>query len=639
MLSGFEQLVTVPPGKLHCYVTGKLRRDTPEEQARQRVARSLVEEYGYHKEDISLQHPVDLGRNKKRVDVVVFESGRGHTQDNAVILAQVNPQSTKPSDGSRGVEQLHGYLVACPNARWGLWMGSELRAYRKLTEAGCIRFELEPDIPPFGKDRPPRLERQQLISADSLKPVFRRIHNYIYANQGLAKDQAFHELLKIIFCKVRDEESAPGTVEFDVDPEERLSVLGQKRLRSRMEGLFEHVKREFPDVFDRQETIKLDDRVLAYAVSELRRYSLLKTPTDVKGKAYQELVRDNLRGDRGEFFTPDPVCAMAARMVLAMFPVDRWQELRILDPACGTGGLLRAVISTLRGAQSDRAEPRTAPASEREASRDGSNSSGLQAYNVFGIDLNPLLVRTTRMNLSMHGVDGVFEQANSLLPQSEWSERLRREAPLGSMDVVLTNPPFGSGPGLSIDDAHVLGQYELARFGPTRGTRRKMPPEQLFIERCYQFLKPGGVLAIVLPDSILSNPGLEFIRQWMLQRFKVVASVDLPVETFIAFGGTGTQTSVLILQRKTEREMDIERRGGAEDYEIFMAVPRTMGYDRRGNDSWRRTPEGDIECELVMETLPDGREREMERAVRDDEVSEVPELFVRWLREPMNRAV
>jgi type I restriction enzyme M protein len=183
---------------------------------------------------------------------------------------------------------------------------------------------------------------------------------------------------------------------------------------------------------------------------------------------------------------------------------------------------------------------------------------------------------------------------------------------------------------LSVDDPHILEQYELARFGMARGVRGKMPPEQLFIERCYQFLAPGGILAIVLPDSILSNPGLKFIREWILRRFKVVASIDLPIETFIAFGNTGTQTSVLVLQKKTDAEAARESRSGESlDYEIFMAVPRTIGYDRRGNDLWQRTAEG----EIVMEQLPDGRRRKIERTIRDDEVSEVSDLFLSWLRQ------
>jgi type I restriction enzyme M protein len=259
--------------------------------------------------------------------------------------------------------------------------------------------------------------------------------------------------------------------------------------------------------------------------------------------------------------------------------------------------------------------------------------------NLFGIDINPDLVRAAQMNLVMHG-DGstnVF-QANSLLPPGEWRNDVKAKIQLGTFDIVLTNPPFGTGPGLAVDDPHILDQFEVTRF-EANSPHASMPPEQLFIERCYQLLKPGGLLAIVLPDSILSNPGLVFIRRWILKRCRVIASIDLPVETFLAFGGTGTQTSVLVLQKKTEEEMRLEEAAGRiQDYEVFMALCQTMGYDRRGNDLWLRTPEGEIiEQEAVGQVttrMSDGvviyePKRELRR-VRDDDVSQVPRLFQQW---------
>lgn len=149
-------------------------------------------------------------------------------------------------------------------------------------------------------------------------------------------------------------------------------------------------------------------------------------------------------------------------------------------------------------------------------------------------------------------------------------------------------------------------------------------------------------MAIVLPDSILSNPGLLHIRRWILTHCRVLASVDLPVETFEAFGGTGTQTSVLVLQKKTPEQTRAEElTGRVEDHEVFMAVCKTVGYDRRGNDLWLRTPEGEIiEREVEVRTVtrtPEGSvvcelRREMQ-PVRDDDVAQVAPLFEKYLRE------
>jgi type I restriction enzyme M protein len=640
------QAVYIPAGKIRCFITGELRSDTPEENVRQRIARSLVEEYSYPKEDIELEFRINIGRAKKRVDIAVFAHGEQHTQENIIIIAETKRDEIKPTDRDNGVEQLKSYLAACPNAKWGLWIGSELQAYEMVVEAGERRAIEVADIPPYGKTQPPRITFDQLIPAEGLRDVFKRCHNYIYANQGLPKEQAFHELLKLIFCKVNDEQTTEGEMLFDVASDERRSEMGQRRLRKRIDELFDKVKERYPYIFDPNDRIRLDNRVLAYIVSELRRYSLLQTSTDVKGEAYQEIVRANLRGARGEFFTPPNVCQMAVQVVFSTYPRNHWLSLKVLDPACGTGGFLRAVMNLWRQYIFEQEKHKWKLdhiALEKTATRLKEHCD----RNLFGIDINPDLVRAAQMNLVMHG-DGstnVF-QANSLLPPGEWRDDVKARIQLDTFDIVLTNPPFGTGPGLAMDDPHILDQFELTRF-EANSPRASMPPERLFIERCYQFLKPGGLLAIVLPDSILSNPGLLFIRHWIIEHCKVIASIDLPVETFLAFGGTGTQTSVLVLQKKTEEEMRLEEAAGRiQDYKVFMVLCDTMGYDRRGNDLWLRTSEGEIiEQEATIPVItrtPEGiviyePKRELRR-LRDDDVSQVARLFQQWWQQSDKRS-
>lgn len=624
-----ESLLPIPAGKTKCYITGTFRKDTPEEQVRQRMARDLVETYGYPKENVAIEFPIYLGSSRKRVDIAIFEPDKPRTQENINLIVETKSESTKPTAGN-GVEQLKSYLSACANAKWGMWLGSELRMYHRLLQDDRINFDFipEPDIPLFGKSKPTRIHVSKLVPAEGLKGTFRRIHNYIYANEGLPKDLAFNELLKLIFCKAHDEATTRGEMRFDIDEDERMSSLGQQRLKVRLEELFESVKARYGYIFEPHDTLRLNNRVLAYTVSELRRYSLLRTRTDIKGEAYQELVRGNLRGDKGEFFTPDNVCEMAARMVFSLYPHERWESLKVLDPTCGTGGFLRAALNILaedikdielsRGITDPTSVDQAVTAFLKEVCRD----------NLFGIDINPTLVRAAQMNLVIHG-DGstnIYRQ-NSLLPSVEWSAEMQRAIPLGSLDIVLTNPPFGSGPGLKVDDKEVLSRYEL----PTYLGQANMSPEQLFIERCYQFLKPGGYMAIVLPDSILSNPGLGGLRKWILSKCKLIASIDLPLETFVAFSGTGTQTSVLLLQKKTDDELRLEKHSGKPlEYDVFMAMPKTMGYDRRGNYLWRRTPEG-LEIEVIGELpLPDGGKMQTKEKLRDDEVSEVLEAFKVW---------
>jgi type I restriction enzyme M protein len=639
-----EKAITlIPPGKLQCVVTGKLRPDTPEEHVRQRIARSLLEDYGYNKADIEIEFTVNLGSSKKRVDIAIFPPRVEHKQENIKIIVECKREDVRPTDRDNGVEQLKSYLSACANARFGLWIGSELQVWERLvSDKGEVYFAEATDIPRFGYEAPKPITFTELVPAhEELIGIFKRCHNYIYGNQGLQKEPAFQELLKLIFCKVYDEDTSTGEMRFFINNEERRSEIGQRRLKQTIDQLFEDVKNRYPYIFARDEQIRLDNRVLAYVVGELQRYSLLQTLADVKGAAYEQLVGSNLRGDRGEFFTPRNVCDMAARMALATYPRDKWLKLRILDPACGTGGFLVSVMNVwreyLESVQRAKWGNNESKALEETARllRETANQ-----YLV-GIDFNPILVRAAQMNLVMHG-DGSTNvyHANSLLPPGEWTGEVAEHVKLNSFDIILTNPPFGSK--IPIDDPHILAQFELSTFEMENGARRaSMPPEQLFIERCLQLLKPGGRLAIVLPDSILSNPGLAFIRRWILKRARIIASIDLPQVTFEPY--TGTQTSVLLMQKKTDEEMLIEQETSKlRDYEIFMATPEAVGHDRRGEVLYLRTPEGEmIEYEdtiTVTRRKPSGElvteQRQQKVRAVFDQLPEVVRYFTDWVSKP-----
>jgi type I restriction enzyme M protein len=199
-----QKIATIPPGKLKCYITGRLRDATPEEHVRQRVGRSLVEEYGYHKTDIELERQIHLGRDKKRADIVIFEPGTDHSTNAHInLIVEAKRETVKPNHADQGIGQLQSYLAATPNAEFGLWVGSEIRAYNKVVLKGKITFEDILDIPSFGRHIEAPSSFASLVPAtEVLKDVFRRCHNYISTNQGGSKEFAFHEFLKITFCKV-----------------------------------------------------------------------------------------------------------------------------------------------------------------------------------------------------------------------------------------------------------------------------------------------------------------------------------------------------------------------------------------------------------------------------------------------------
>jgi len=599
LLADDEDIEAIPAGKIKCFIKGTLRKDTPEEQVRQEVARSLVDEYSYSKADMDIEFSVKMGRSRKRADIVVFKKDTIHKQENVYIIVEVKQEKINPSDEKEGLEQLKAYVAACMNTRFALWIGSERLAFGIVEREGFRDIEEVPDIPKSGDTTVPRPTRGDLVPAVDLKKVFKRVHNYIHFNQGFQKDRAFEELLKLIFVKVYDEQYN-ATLQFYILPDEPVSEV-----RQRLSAVFKRVQERYKYIFKGNEQIELNDPVLRYIVSELGRFTLVDTETDVKGNAYEEIVRPNLSGARGEFFTPRTVCNMVVNMLFSLFPEDKLTSpgaMKILDPAVGTGGFLISIVHKIkdiflqRGFRYDQL---------RNLVRDVSDS------NFSGIDFNPFLVKVAQMSMVMHG-DGSSNivHADSLKNPLEWNDEAKSRIALGDFDIVITNPPFGTkGP---IDSVPVLEQYELRTYGAAN-PRNALPPEQLFVERCLNFLKPGGYLGIVLPDSILSNPGLVWIRDWILKKAYIIASIDLPVETFEPY--TGTQTSILILKKKTLEQQKLD-----EDYDIFMAIPEKVGHDRRGHAIFRITPDREIEID------EDGQ------PIIDDHLSIVSELFKDWIR-------
>ena len=449
------------------------------------------------------------------------------------------------------------------------------------------------------------------------------------------------KFLKIIFCKIHDERSS-DEVEFYATSKERHNLNGRLKVKARIDALYAAVKAEYDTIFRENEEIELEPGVLAYIVSQLQMYSLLESDIDVKGRAYEEIVGSNLRGDRGEFFTPRNICQMAVTML------DPNERQLIMDPACGTGGFLitamNYVIEKIRAAELAkwgevaRAEDAIRARVQRFAEK-----------FIIGMDLNPSLVKASKMNMVMNndGAGGLF-QGNSLKAPATWDDILRARNVMGTVDLLFTNPPFGSK--IPIDDPAILEKYDLGHawsyddetdvWTMRPDTQKSQPPEILFIERCVRLLKPGtGRCAVVLPDGILGSPGAGYVREWILRNTRILASIDLHPDTFQPH--VSVQTSVLILQRKTDEEMAVEKAAGRfNDYQVFMAVANHIGHDKRGNVTYVRDESGNEiieEFEQQTKDYEDGKpvyKRQLtQRKVVDDNTLQIAQAFRKWLSE------
>lgn len=638
----------VPQGQLVDFIDGELRKETPEEYVRQEIEKSLVKEYQYPREELAVEFRVKLGSSSKRADLVIFPEGAGHKQETAWAIVECKSAKVSPNHKKEGVNQLKSYLAACVNAEFGMWTNGQARfCYRKVQKKTGHEFVEIPDIPAKGKSleeiERPTFDALRPATSDALLFAFRRCHDYIAGNQGLQKPEAFWELLKLIFCKIEDERSA--SIDFFTTTQERQGLNGQLKVKARVEALFAKVKDKYSTIFKENEIIELEPRVLAYLVSQLQPWSLLESDVDVKGKAYEEIVGANLRGDRGEFFTPRNVCRMAVEML------DPGPDQLTVDPACGTGGFLTIVMNHVIS---------RIKAAERKKWRDPDHPSPTEHEELFrkvrtyadqrivGIDINPNLVKAAKMNVVMNNDgSGGFYQGNSLEKPITWGEDIRGRDLLGRVDLIFTNPPFGSK--IVVDDPSILEQYDLAHvwdydesadryhIRQPRQLQKSQPPEILFIERCVRMLKQGvGRMAIVLPDGVLGAPGLAYVREWILEQTRVLASIDLHPDTFQP--KNSTQTSVLVLERKKFDEIEFERATGRKnDYNVFMALANHIGHDKRGNTTYVRDEEGHeivVEVDEDVPELVDGtpvyRTTKAKAKVVDDNTRSIANAFRAW---------
>jgi type I restriction enzyme M protein len=391
-----------------------------------------------------------------------------------------------------------------------------------------------------------------LAACPNLEKVLDRCHNYIFANEGLSKDKVFLELLKLMVCKLHDERRDNSeVVRFGISRREFQQTLkgGGSPFSERLAALFTEAVEHHRGVFASTERLGLKPLTTAHVVGELQHHSLDKTPGDVKGRAFQAVVGRSTRGDRGEYFTPAPVVSLAVE-TLGPRPGER-----IIDPACGSGGFLIEVIKHWK----------------RTALQSGDSLADSIKAGLRGVEFNPDVARSAWIRLRLEGGDGDEIRCRDALslPSTEF----------GTYDVVLTNPPFGSR--CKVSDPELLRPYDLAHKWveaesgefSKQASLAPQSPEILFTELCIRLLRPGGRLAIVLPDGLLQNSSSRFLRAWIRARCHVDAVFSLPQETFIPYG-TGIKTSLLLLRRHMETN--------DEAPPAFMGRLSKVGYDVKG---------------------------------------------------------
>jgi type I restriction enzyme M protein len=657
-----SEILSLSDGQIIDYISNKPIKDSPKEQVRQRVARALFHEDGIAVSDMESDFKARVDGKIKKIDIAIFEAGKEHTQEHLrrAVICQKEPKNGNkasyklrtPEEAKREFELLKAVMAddASPNCEYGMWTnGLEVFYFRRKITKFDVKFRHIGQWPmadeTIGTRDVASNARMRRADKEMLKFAFRRCHNFIHGNEGMSKDVAFWQFLYLIFCKMYDERIRNEDRRFWAGAQEEDQELHEwhAEIRKRIDSLFADVKAKYDSVFKGNEEIALSDRALAFMVNELSKYDLSRTDVDAKGVAYQEIVGDNLRGDRGQYFTPR--CAIK----LVVDILDPQPNERVLDPSCGTGGVLVETISHIL-----EMEKRRTPTDGDGTTDFNTANDAVRQFveaNLFGCDFDPALVRATTMNLMMAaGSKGNVYHLDSLAfpkghlegVQAANKPITQKGIPLGSMDLVMTNPPFGAD--IPITDPGILGAYDLAAkwtkdkedgsISRSAGMQTAVAPEVLFIQRAIDWLTPGGRVGIVLPDGILGNPGDEYIRKWILRRCWVLASVDLPVETFIVEANVNILTSLLFLKKKTKEEIAAEDLGQQVDYPVFMAVAEKVGFDRRGNTLYERTPEGEdrLEDQVEVESIRVGNrveKRTLHRKVKivDDDLPKIAKAY------------
>lgn len=546
-------------------------RGRPEEIVRQLWLHKLHSQYGYPFDRIDTEKSVHFGReiHAKAADIVVYKKDKITP---FIIVEVKNPTEKK------GIDQLKSYLAA-EGSEIGVWSNGKERVilYRQYPKEFQ---ETLSDIPRADQTIDDLFEVKKTWS--NLSPKFdfveivKRIEELALAGSG---SNVFEEIFKIIYAKLFDEKLARERREDQEvlfrkyrDPQKTYDIVNQ---------LFKNAAHEWPDTFESSDRIKLSPDRLNICVpllENVRLFEIGQGEYEIIDSAFEYLITEVSKGTKGQYFTPRHVIKMCVKML------NPKEDEFIIDPACGSGGF---ILHTMYHVWDHYLKTESA-------------QKGYAAKCLFGIDFDDNMRRISqalmliagdgkhhifkRNSLDARDWQGVYAQdaraeLARLLRRSDNPEEDRENEKTYrflDFDILLTNPPFaGENP-----DQGLLRQYELAKKDGK--LRNNVERHILFIERSLDAVRPGGRLAIVLPQGVLNNTNMEYIRQWLFNKARILAVVGLHGNTFKPH--TGTKTSVLFLQKWDGEQL--------KDYPIFMAVSKKAGKDNSGDYVYKKDASG-----------------------------------------------
>lgn len=564
---------------ISCIVRKKDIKLTPEEAIRQLYLLTLTEDLDYPTDRMELEYAVSFGREKKRADIVIFDKDK---TTSPYIMVELKKPKLKD-----GKEQLKSYCNAT-GAPIGVWSNGDSISYYHRKDPNYFEdlsqlptaFEKLSDVLKERWKIADLIKKDKLVSErKSLKDLILEMEDEVLANAGV---DVFEELFKLIFTKLFDEMQSGRNA--DRNLEFRNYGDTESELKEKIQKLFDNAKKKWEGVFTDDAKIMLTPSHLSVCVASLQDVKLFNSNLDVVDEAFEYLINKSSKGEKGQYFTPRYVIDMCVKML------NPHREETIIDTAAGSCGFPVHTIfhvweNILKSKGLDKSHLFTLEEKPQECT-DYVNDK------VFAIDFDERAVRVAR-TLNLIAGDG---QTNVLhlntLDWERWDEKTEDEdwqdtyfegwkklkklrANKNSnrdftFDILMANPPFAG----DIKESRILAKYDLGKK-PDGKYQTKVGRDILFIERNLDFLKPGGRMAIVLPQGRFNNSSDKQIREYIAEHCRILGVVGLHGNVFKPH--TGTKTSVLLVQKWDDKLCP-----KVEDYPIFFATMQEPSKDNSG---------------------------------------------------------
>lgn len=553
--------------------------NNPEEKVQAETFLRLIVDYKYPVNRIKQFVSVTMGSDIKEADIVVYDDDmciRPH------ILIECKRQEVSEAEFQQAINQAYSYAFALPGEVKYVWVTSGIKSdYFEVDKNQNTRNQL-PDIPQFGVKNvasykyvydaqylPEESGKQRffdlsIIDQSELTRRFKQAHEALWAGGQLNPSEAFDELDKLIFCKIWDERmprrmGEPYDFQIITVPKEDEKNEAKRRqiendnLYKRVMALYEEGRKKDKEVF--RDNIRLTPEKIRTVVGYLESVNIGETDLDSKGRAFETFMGSFFRGNFGQYFTPREI----VKFIVDVLPIEH--DSKVLDTSCGSGGFLLYALNKVRNKASELYPNYSKDV--RQYDRWFKYWHDFAEKNLYGIEISEQISRAAKMNMIIHddGHTNVITSDGLVSDETIINKTNNQGFKYGTFDFIITNPPFGSTIRQS-EQAYLktyqLGKKEedwLAVATPPQNIRDGQSTEVLFIEQDYKFLKEGGFLAIVLPDGILTNSSMQYVRTQIEDWFRIVAVVSMPQTAFMA-NGAGVKSSVLFLKKWTKKESE-----------------------------------------------------------------------------------